>query len=293
MNDFVERCCFHALRRAESVMPPSAVRSLLVPWAVARSASRCLELPVPVPDCLRESNPVRVTRWQYSPGFYLNHMLHHFPDRLAEPQWQSRCRIEGLDRWRAARQGRRPVVLAYCHFGPSFLLREWLRAAGLPVAVYVREVIDRRTKAKWLKNRYALMPAVPTAIFRDQLRDVAAFLADGNVLLIAIDHESGRQIELPVGDDWKFRMATGAIRLAAHHQAVLIPCSIIDEGEWRFRLELGRPVPAGDLNGDSEWSDAGQHLLRELLQHFRLRPSQCTKKLAERFLPVVPGGGLE
>ena len=208
--------------------------------------------------------------------------------RLAAAEWKSRCRIIGLDHWEAARQNKRPVVLAYCHFGPSFLLREWLRAAGLPVAVYVRTLFGERTKAKWLKNRVALLPEVPSAIFRDQLRDLSAFLAAGNVLLIAVDHDSGRQIELPAGGDWTFRMTTGAIRIAARHNAELIPCSIIDEGNWRFCIELGRPIAARHLGEDADLSAAGTLLLQELLAQFRPQPAQCTKKLAERFTPVVP-----
>jgi hypothetical protein len=293
MNDFVERCSFHVVRRLEKTLPPSATRSVLMPWAAARAASRYFEFPVPVPDCIRGTDPARVTRWQYSPGFYLNHLLHHFPDRLASAEWQSRCRITGLEHWRKARQNGRPVVLAYCHFGPSFLLREWLRAAGLPAAPLVRGSSADRTKAKWLKNRYALLPDVPTAFFWDQLRELSRFLADGNVLLIAIDHESGRQIELPVDGDWMFRMATGAIRLAARHRAELIPCSIIDEGVWRYRIELGRPVGGNDLIGEAHWPAAGKQLLQELLAHFRIQPSQCTKKLVERFRPVAPSAGEE
>jgi hypothetical protein len=67
----------------------------------------------------------------------------------------------------------------------------------------------------------------------------------------------------------------------------LIPCSIIDEGDWRYRIELGRPVAGNDLTGAAHWSAAGKQLLEELLAHFRIQPSQCTKKLADRFRPVA------
>ena len=38
-------------------------------------------------------------------------------------------------------------------------------------------------------------------------------------------------------------MNTGAVRLAIRQQAELVPATLVDEGGWHFRLELGRPVP--------------------------------------------------
>ena len=63
-------------------------------------------------------------------------------------------------------------------------------------------------------------------------------------------------------------MATGAIRLAIRHRAELIPCSIIDEGRWRFQIELGRPAPEECLATETELVSAGKHLAR--LNCFRI-----------------------
>ena len=225
-------------------------------------------------------------------GFYLNHLLHHFPDRLASAEWQSRCRITGLEHWWKARQNGRPVVLAYCHFGPSFLLREWLRG-GLPVAPLVRGSSAERTKAKWLKNRHALLPEVPTAFFWDQLRELSRFLADGNVLLIAIDHEElrvyrvagGRRLDVSHGHrrDPARRSSPGGIDPLLDHR--------------RRRLALShRTRPAcrrKRFDRRNHWAAAGKQLLQELLAQFRIQPSQCTKKLVERFRSLVPSAGAE
>jgi hypothetical protein len=77
-------------------------------------------------------------------------------------------------------------------------------------------------------------------------------------------------------------MATGAIRLAIRHHAELIPCTIIEEGPWRFRIEAGKPVPKEFLTAESEWPRAGTHLLAAMLPHFQAHPEQCTSNLIAR-----------
>jgi hypothetical protein len=85
---------------------------------------------------------------------------------------------------------------------------------------------------------------------------------------------------------YNFRLATGAIRLAARHGACLFPGSIRDEGRWRFSFELGRPVPAEFLTDTPDLISAGKHLVSELLPHFRAHPEQCSKMVLECFRPV-------
>jgi hypothetical protein len=119
--------------------------------------------------------------------------------------------------------------------------------------------------------------------FLDQLRQVNEFLAAGNSLLIAIDTNVGKQLSVPVRDGWVFQMATGAIRLAARHQAELIPCSIMDEGPWQFRIQLGRPVPREYLTVEADGMRAGKDLLEELFVHWQTWPEQCSTTLIQRF----------
>ena len=86
---------------------------------------------------------------------------------------------------------------------------------------------------------------------------------------MAIDAPTGKQMIVPFCDGWDFQMATGAIRFAIRHQAELIPCSIIDEGSWHYRITLGRPVPREHLTPEADWSRAGKRLLGEMLRSFK------------------------
>jgi lauroyl/myristoyl acyltransferase len=210
---------------------------------------------------------------------YLNQFVQYFQDRLSGAKWREHCRITGLDRLRQARENGRPVVLAFCHFGPITLLRIWLRAAGIPAIIVAGGKSETRSRLMKRLAGFALLAEVPTVFHLDQLRDATGFMASGNPLLIAIDGPAGKQMELPFCEGWTFRMATGAVRLAIHHQAELIPCSIIDEGRWHFRIELGRPVPREFLNAESDWSRAGKHLLDEMIPHLRSHPEQFGRDL--------------
>jgi len=266
----------------ERSLPPRKLDSLLKPFAAVRAglntAFKSARSGMPLPDGLTSAGTTRTARQQRRNG-YLNQYLRYFPERLAEAKWMDGCRITGLERLHAARQNGRPVVLAFCHFGPFFLLRSWLRAAGIPAAILVGGKPEHRSKLTQLFYRFVPFPEVPTVFYLDRLRDATAFLTAGNPLLIAIDDDSGKQMELPFSEGWTFRMATGAVRLAVRHQAELISCTIIDEGCWRFRIELGRPVPREFLTSESDWTCAGEHLLGEMIPHFRAHPEQCARTL--------------
>lgn len=220
----------------------------------------------------------------------LNEILEYLPERLVEPKWTSRCRIEGLEHVLRARQNGRPVVLAFTHFSAYHLSRLWLRAAGVPAAALIVGKAEDRTQLKRLEDRFSPFPEIPTCFYLDQLRKASEFLSAGNLLLIAIDNAAGKQMSVPVGEGWRFQMATGAVRLAIRHQAELISCVVIDEGHWRFRVKLGRPVPAEYLTAGVDWTQAGKHLLDEMLPHFRKHPGHCSYQLIKYFqsCPPVP-----
>src|SRR6201999_2706690 len=82
--------------------------------------------------------------------------------------------------------------------------------------------------------------------------------------------------------DWNFWMATGPIRMAMRHNAEMIPCSIIDRGDWHFQIRLGPPVPETLLaSGDA--SLVGKHLLDSMLPVWREHPAHCTKEFLRKF----------
>ena len=130
--------------------------------------------------------------------------------------------------------------------------------------------------------RLVRYPDIPTRFYLDELKAAGEFLAAGNVLFMAIDAPASKQMEVPFCDGWTFQMATGAIRMAIRHQAELIPCSIIEEGPWRFRIEAGKPVPKEFLTAESDWPRAGTHLLAAMLPHFQSYPEQCGNNLIAR-----------
>jgi hypothetical protein len=88
-----------------------------------------------------------------------------------------------------------------------------------------------------------------------------------------------------VDDHWHFRMASGAVRIATGQQAELIPCSIIDEGNWHFQIKLGPPVPQ-EIVRSGDTLRAGKHILEAMLPDWRAHPEQCTERLIKVFRPV-------
>ncbi|HTX21407.1 MAG TPA: hypothetical protein VMD27_06080 [Candidatus Aquilonibacter sp.] len=216
---------------------------------------------------------------------YLNHIVQFFPDRLAEAKWMGNCRIEGINHLQEARQHGRPVVLAFCHFGPYYLLRFWLRAAGFTAATFVGSKMEARMRLTRRQDRFSPHREIPVVLHYDQLRETIQFLSAGNPLLVALDGPGTKTLDVPFCEGWTFCMATGAARLASRHQAELIPCSIIDEGFWQFRIHLGPPVPKDYLASEADLPRAGTCLIQEMLPDFQARPEQCTNDLARCLKP--------
>jgi lauroyl/myristoyl acyltransferase len=262
----------------ERHLPPRTLCSLLKPFAFARAtfntAFKDPRPPLPWPDCVAP-DWTRSLAHRRRMNRYLNSYLQYFPDRLADPKWKDNCRIIGGDGLLKARLDKRPVVVVFCHFGPIFFMRPWLRAAGIPSGILVVGNSEDRLEPAKKNDALFRYPHIPPRFHLDQLKQAAEFLAAGNILFIAIDVLSARQMEVPFCAGWTFQMPTGAVRLAIHHQAELIPCTIIDEGSWRFRIEIGGPVPEEFLTAKSDYVRAGKHLLAEMLPHFQAHREQC------------------
>jgi hypothetical protein len=287
-KDLIGVGCFSTLRWAERRVSARSLFSLLRGFFYARAAlNTAIKSPKPsaaLPGFLRPAN-TRRGRLQKRAAFYLNHMVEFFPDRLMEAKWMNRCRMDGLNHLQTAQHGGRPVVLAFCHFGPYFLLRSWLRAAGIPAGVLLAGKATSRSRLRQLQDRFCVRPEVPLTLYQEQWREVAEFLKAGSPLLVAIDVPRGRQLNIPFGEGWTFQMAAGAVRLARQHQAELIPCCIIDEGAWHFRIKLGPPAPQDCLASDTEGHRAGRYLLETMLPHFQSSPEQCLDDLTRCLKP--------
>jgi lauroyl/myristoyl acyltransferase len=283
---------FHSIRGCERACSPPNLYRLFALIAGLRAAFKKSPAALPLPVVIGAGSVVPGTG-KFWRNYYLNCALSAFPDRLAKPEWLNRCSFSGLEELREVQRCGQPAVIMVCHFGPVYLLRLWLQAAGIRAATLVAGQTRERSYMNRLKDRTRLCPEIPTVFYPDQLRAVVKFLAAGNALIIAVDNNSGNQMEIPVDDRFNFQMATGALRLAVRHQARLFPCNIIDEGRWRFRIELGRPVPPEFLSDPPDFKAAGSHLLGEMLPCFRAHPEQCTDMLFNGFQPTVSAGTIK
>jgi len=93
-----------------------------------------------------------------------------------------------------------------------------------------------------------------------------------------VDVNRGKQVYVPF-ENSLFRMATGAIRLAAISGAELVPCLIRETASWEFVIHFGNPVPQNYLSGSPDLKGAAAHLLKEFLQVIRTYPEHCNHRL--------------
>jgi lauroyl/myristoyl acyltransferase len=278
---------FHAIRQLERQLSPGSLYSVLTPLAFTRVALGRVDH---LPSFFRRSIPHRTSR-QARVNYLLSRLLEFIPDRLATSKWQPRFRNSGLHHIQEARKNGKRVVLVCFHFGTYKLIPFWLRALGIPVVALLGGKSKDRTRAKRMKDKLSPFPHIPTVLYTcDQMRKVVEHLSAGAVLLVAADRETSKQVTVPIDDEWSFRMATGAIRLASHYDAELIPCCMTDEGRWHFRLEIGQPVPPEYLASEFAMMRAAEHLLQEMLPPVRNRPEQSSGYLLDcirRNIPTV------
>ena len=271
---------FHALRGLERGFSPSSLYSALAPLAFARAATKQIES---LPAVFRGSSSTRTLR-QARLNYFLSRIPEFFPDRLATAKWRGRFKTTGFQHLEDARKRKGRVVLVCFHFGTYKLISFWLRALGVPVIAVIGGKSADRSRVKRMKDQLSPFPGMPTVLcIGDQLRKTVEHLSAGQVLLVAADRETNKQIDVRIDEQWSFSMATGAMRLAAHCKAELIPCSMRDEGRWNFRLEIGPPIPGEYLTNELDLQNAGQHLLRIMLLHLRRHPEDCASYLLDRF----------
>ena len=276
--------------------------------AVWRGAERLLPVPVlywcgyPIAWCIAQRHPEQPPpgRWpaclggeesapaSLRPSAHqcLNGLLQYLKDRLAHGRWRSRCEIRGLERWQTAQQNG-PVLLTFVHFGSYQEANTLLRAHGVPVTTLMLGTPEMRAPMRRYADCYRLFPSLPYVLHTNQLRELVQVLAAGGTVLIALDVWSVRQhVEIPVGEAGEiFHLADGALRLAAKHGATVLPCNVVHQGPWRFRIELGHPVPTEYLTGIPDFLAAGKHLLAEMLPCWRRHPEQCSGPLLECIRP--------
>jgi hypothetical protein len=286
---------FYFLRGCERLVPPSILRFLCWPpiatWALLRLRPRKLW------TCWRrfpESWHPRPVRFFLRQGFGIYHPqpLPAWPDRLCTPRWLSRCRLEGGSDLIGGREGARAVVLASMHFGPWETIPFWLRAHGI-VATTLRGCGAPESLRNLTNYQYSLSAPADVPVYllaKDmtplpRVAHVRQLLGPGRRLLMNVDVVRGPQFYLPFGNRL-FRMATGAIRLAAMADAELVPCLIRETGSWKFAIHFGIPVPRSYLGSSPNLLAAGAHLLEEFSKVISLHPEQCRTRLLAAICPL-------
>ena len=201
-----------------------------------------------------------------------------WPDRLAEPRWQARCRLHGAAAVRGLLAAGRPVVLATLHYGSLTELFHWLRAAGLPVAAVAGSPPDHRGAIRSglndradRANGLAGVPRVFGTTPAD-LRDVCDFLAaPGRAVQIAVDGIVGTRRHAVAAAGVRFEVSAGAFKLAAITGAVVVPCLWRPARRMGCDIHFADPVPDAVVAG-RRFDEAAAHVVHHLLPLIRDRP---------------------
>ena len=285
---------FFCVRFAERLLPQRILRLSLWPaaavWGLAeiRKRRRARAAWQRLSKTAAFPSPASRRLWQ-AVGAHHARFVYLFPDRLPERRWLKRCRLVGASDPIQWPQRERRIVFASLHFGPFETLPYWLRAHGLAVTVLVGRPAPRQ---KLKQRQYALSPpsGVPVVLPVTEMGRIREAVSQVRHLLVMMDVNRGRQIEVPF-EQLVFRLATGAIRIAALTDADLIPCLTTVAGGWRFTIHFGAPVPPRYLGSAPDIPGAALHLLKEFMFVVRQDPAQCGYRFLSciRAAESVPG----
>jgi lauroyl/myristoyl acyltransferase len=285
---------FNSLLWCERHLPTDVMSLLMWPPAIVRNLrrvrlSRLLISWNRLPSSWRPNFFRFLVRQTF--GLYHGERVHLWPDRLCTERWRSRCRVEGDQFLKKSDADGRGVVLASLHFGAYETLPYWLRAHGIVTTMVRGEPALDALKS--LSNyQYSLSPPADVPLFLSahdfvplpRFAHVRQLVRPGQRLLVMVDVDRGLQDEVPFVDR-VFRMASGAIHLAAMASADLIPCLIWETGPWKFQLFFGTPVPRQYLGKSPDLQAIGRHLLGEFARVIARHPEQCRWRMLSAFLP--------
>jgi lauroyl/myristoyl acyltransferase len=290
---------FYLLRALERVLPVSCLRLLLwPPVAVATTwellgPRQVLRQFYQLPASLRPPLAPAVWAcriWRRRIRLNMARLIWLWPDRLATPRWQKRCRCIGLEALTRVRAQGRPAVLAVLHFGPAPLLRYWLRARGFPVAALAtrpstwgapyRGAVDR------LSDQASGLAGVAHVFSLSQLKSMYRFLEGPQLMYIGVDGGEGQQWPVP-GEDFSLLLGPGALRLAARTGAVVFPSLISADRPLGLTIHIGQAVPEEWVADATQHQAACVHLLGEFLPVLRAQPEQCGARFLSHLRPRV------
>jgi lauroyl/myristoyl acyltransferase len=286
---------FYLLRFCERLFPTRVLSFLLWPlaavWSLAEPRhGKLVTAWRRFPAAWRPA-AARFFLWQSLVPYHAR-LVYTWPDRLRNPRWLSRCHLEGD--LTALRNQDRGIILASLHFGPFETLPYWLRAHGIPATALLGQPARRKNL---MSHLYGLSPPADVPVFLSvtdfiplpRFTHVRQFLGPGRRLVAMVDVDRGIQFQIPF-ENRSFRMATGAIRLAAMADAELVPCLITETAPWKFAIHFGAPVPRLYLGNSPDMQTAGAHLLREFMKVISRRPAQCCPRLLSCISPPAGNG---
>jgi lauroyl/myristoyl acyltransferase len=285
----------HAMRALEALLPIWCLRIVLWPPAALKAmwelgwSEPTLRLFRRMPASIR--TPAAERRWLWRlwlarTRLNVTKFMAFWPDRLGKPRWRAQCRFSGADQLESLSRCERPVVLAVLHLGPLLLLRYYLRSRGLAVAGLVGRPLAERSPIRQhldgLCDKAYALSGVANVFDLTQLRDLHRHLQPGRFVIVALDGGHGNHVFVDNGDS-SFRMASGAVRLAARTGAVAVPCLIRADRALGVCIHFGKPVPEELLADPRNHLAACQHLYQEFLPFLRAHPHEASYELSCRF----------
>jgi lauroyl/myristoyl acyltransferase len=201
----------------------------------------------------------------------LSELVRHWPDRLCEPRWQSRCELFGEEVLRNSLATGRPLILPTLHYGATLQMYHWLRASGLDLAAmtavhYVPNDpirVHYARRADRLNGQTGLRWGFGTNM--DDLFDINQFLSRPNrLLLMAIDGLYGKRTVTTRVSGLSVNVQLGGFTLAAVTNAIMIPCIARPRSRMHCEIHFRTPVPDELVLNRKNRPAAAEHVVREL-----------------------------
>lgn len=173
-----------------------------------------------------------------------------WPERLSTGNYEVGRAVESPGWQLVKNSSDRPVILLTLHFGPCYILQEWLRAQGIPDASVagkgIYETLGYRRKFWRIRDQAMGLSHVPDLFETGNTWPMRDHLTAGRVLLVDVDSGRSRHTAEPSIDGFGLRMGTSLLALAYMTGAILIPCLITAEPVFGFAVHFGEPLEAPD-----------------------------------------------
>ena len=284
---FLLRKSVRAIRMLESLLPAPVFSLVVWPaaaiWAIMEFKTDRMALAAwsRFPPQWRPNRLIYLFRQTI--GFAHARLIYLWPDRLTQPRWLDRCRLEASYDLPKLLKEDRPIIFVSLHFGPFRSLPYWLRAHGIPSTTLVGSPIS--PQSAWI-DRHSAPADIPVLMWINEMREIRRSLSGDRRLLILMDVGRGKLVPVPV-ENQTFWMATGAIRMAASAGALVVPCLIVEKkGMWNFVIHFGSPVPDEYLQGTPNMQAAANHIFHEMLPVLRKYPAQCRHRMLNCITPT-------